>query len=329
MTTSTDPRGRLSECWTARQSALATAADSDDSWVRRHFYDLTVPPQNEPQPDDVLGGGFHNSVDERPAAPDIDRASATVAWPLDLVQIGWALTELLGAPTTTGAGPYVHTFTSAGASIPTTSLERKLNTGAFDGAVGLVARSLQFPVGSDRGYARVQGQYFARQSLEQYDAALVGATTVTPTLASRVPRAVGVISRDGSPLGHILSGEVTLTNLLGEDSYHGSAYVDDVQLEGRQVGIRLTGRFKGAALRDLGKIASGAYLAGTQTLALTWSLSASLSLVLTVRGVRFARTGVGIGGPGRLDVPLMGRGEVATDNPMVTAVLTNGQATYA
>lgn len=328
MTTSNDPRGRLAELWTARQSALGTAATTAADWVRRHFYGLTVTPQNEPQPDDVMGGGVHNSIDEREAAPDIDRNSVAVEWPLDLVQIGWVLTELFGAPVTTGAGPYTHTFTSAGVQIPSSTLERKFAAGAFDGAHGLVMRSLQLPIGSDRGYTRAQAQYFARATPDQYADSLVGAETETPALGARVPRAVGNITRDGVALGHILSGDVMLTNLLGEDSYHGSAHVDDVQLEGRQVAITLTGRFKGAALRDLGKIAVGQYLPGTQTIALTWALGA-VSLTLTVRGVRFARTAPGTNAPGRMDVPLRGRAEAVSGDPMITAVLVNGQATYA
>jgi hypothetical protein len=327
MTTSNDPRGRLTECWTARQTALATAATTAASWVRRHFYDITPTPQNEPQPDDVMGGGVHNSVDEREAAPDIDRNSVGIAWPLDLIQIGWVLAELFGAPVTTGSAPYTHTFTSGTVQIPTTTLERKFGAGAFDGAIGLVLRSLQLPIGADRGYTRAQAQYFARETPDQYGTTLVGATTATPALSARVPRAVGAIARDGVALGHILSGDVTMTNLLGEDSYHGTRFVDDVQLEGRQASINLTGRFKGAALRDLGKIATGAYLPGTQTITLTWTLG-TMSLTLTIRGVRFARTAPGSGGPGRMDVPLRGRAEVQTADPMITAVLVNTQATY-
>lgn len=327
MTTSNDPRGRLTEGWTARQTALGTAATTASSWVRRNFYELTPAPQNEPQPDDVMGGGGHNSIDEREAAPDIDRNSVSIAWPLDLIQIGWVLSELFGAPTTTGAGTFTHTFTSAGIQVPTTTLERKFGAGAFDGAIGMVMRSLQLPIGADRGYTRAQGQYFAQKTPDQYAVSLVGATTVTPALGARVPRAVGSISRDGAALGHILSGDVTLTNLLGEDSYHGSPYVDDVQLEGRQAAISLTGRFKGAALRDLGKIAVGQYLPGTQTIELVWTLG-GMSLTLTIRGVRFARTAPGVGAPGRMDVPLRGRGEASAGNPMITAVLVNTQATY-
>lgn len=328
MTTSTDPRGRLSELYTARQIALATAAAAPgQTFVRRHFYDWTPSPQSEPQDDDVLGGGFQNSIDARPAAPDLDRSSVRVVWPLDLVQIGYVLAEFFGAPATTGTDPYTHTFTSGGVQVPTTTCERKLNTAQFDGVIGAVCRSLQFPVGSDRGYTRVNADYFARESLEQYDTSIAG-TVTTPALAARVPRAVGTIKRDGVLLGAIISGDVSLTNMLGEDGYHGSKFIDDVQLEGRTVGLNLTGRFKGSALRDLGKVAPGAFIQGTQDIELEWQLSANLKLVMTIRNVRFAKVGVGTAGPGRLDVALRGRAEIGVADPMVTAVLVNSQATY-
>lgn len=326
MTTSNDPRGRLSELYSGRQANLATPAAAD--FTRRHFYDLQPQPQSEPQSDDIMGGGFHNSIDERPAAPDVERASLRMVWPLDLVQIGWALTEFFGAPVTTGAGPYVHTFTSGTVQIPTTTFERKLGAGAFDGVIGAVARSLTFPIGADRGYTRINAEYFARQALDQYADSIAGAPA-TPALAARVPRAVGTIKKDGVALGAVISGDATLTNILGEDSYHGSRFIDDVQLEGRQAAANLTLRLKGAAARDFGKIEVGQDLPEAMDLELAWELTATLKLVLTLRNQRFGKVGIATSGPGRLDVPLRARGEVGAAADMVTAVLTNTQATYA
>ena len=127
----------------------------------------------------------------------------------------------------------------------------------------------------------------------------------------------------------MISGDATIANVLGEDSYHGSKFVDDVQVEGRTAALNLTGRFKGAAMRDMGKIAVGAFIQDAYDFELEWALSASMKLVLTIRNVRFARVGIGTSGPGRLDVPLRGRAEIGTADSMVTAVLTNSQATYA
>lgn len=328
MTTSNDPRGRLSELYSGRQTNLMTSAAAPGvTFTRRHFYDWSPSPASEPQDDDVMGGGFANSIDARPAAPDLERAALRVVWPLDLVQIGHTLAEFFGAPVSAGAGPYTHTFNSGVAVVPTTTFERKLTSTQFDGAVGAVCRSLQFPIGADRGYTRINADYFAREALEQYGASIAGTPTL-PTLASRVPRAVGGIKRNGVALGSIISGDVSLTNILGEDNYAGSKFVDDVQLEGRTVALNLTGRFKGAALRDLGKIEVGQYLPGVQDVELPWELSANLKLVMTVRNVRFAKVGVGTGGPGRLDVPLRGRAEIGAADPMVTAVLTNSVASY-
>lgn len=329
MTTSSDPRGRAVELYSGTQTALATGVVSPDvTFVRRHYYDWTPSPQSEPQDDTILGGGFANSIDDTPAAPDVERAGIRVVWPMDLVQLGYVLAEMFGGPVTTGGGPYVHTFSSGTAVLPSRTIERKLATGQFDGAIGLVGRSLQIPIGSDRGYTRVNADYFARSMPKQYASSIAGAPTAL-SLASRVPRAVGTIKRDGVALGSILSGDLTLTNQLGEDSYHGSPLIDDVQLEGRSVALNLTGRFKGAALRDLGELANGAYLPGVQDIELEWSLSASLKLTITVRNVRFAKTSPTTSGPGRLDIGLKGRAEVGAASSMVTAVLTNGHTAYA
>lgn len=328
MTTSNDPRGRLAELYSASQTALITpAASPGQTFQRRHFYDWTPSPQEEPQDDELMGGGFANSIDARPAAPDIHRASLRVAWPLDLVQIGFVLSELLGLPQTTGTGPYVHTFDSATTQVPSRTFERKLAAGQFDGATGAVARSLQFPIGSDRGYTRVTADYFAREALEQYGVSIAGSPE-TPSINSRVPRAVGTIKRGGTLLAAVISGDATIANVLGEDSYAGSKFVDDVALEGRTAAINITGRFKGAAMRDLGKVPVGGVIQDASDFDLEWTLSPSLKLVLTIRNVRFARVGIGTSGPGRLDVPLRGRAEIGGASSMVTAVLTNSLASY-
>lgn len=327
MTTSNDPRGRLSELYTARQAALATAAT--EGFVRRHFYDYQPSPQNEPQDDPIMGGGFHNSIDDRPAAPDLERGSVRMVWPLDLTQIGWALAELLGAPSSSaGPAPFVHTFASSSVQVPTTTLERKLGASAFDGFVGLVCRSLQFPIGADRGYTRISADYLVRETLEQYGTSVAG-SPATPALTARVPRATGTIKKDGAVLGAIISGDATLANALGEDNYHGSKFIDDVALEGRSVSVNLTGRFKGAALRDFGKIEVGQIIQTPMDIELEWTLAAGLKLVLTLRNLRFAKTAPATSGPGRMDVPLRARGEVGASADMITAVLTNAQASYA
>lgn len=328
MSTSNDPRGRLSELYSGIQTNLITpAAAPGQTFARRHFYDFSPSPQSEPQDDDIMGGGFAYSIDSRPAAPDLERGSLRVVWPLDLLQIGHVLGEFFGAGISTGTGPYNHTFNSGVAVIPSTTFERKLSGTQFDGTVGAVCRSLQFPIGADRGYTRINADYFARQVLDQYGASIAG-TPDMPELAARVPRAVGSIKRNGVALGAIISGDVTLTNVLGEDNYSGSKFIDDVQLEGRTVALNLTGRFKGTALRDLGKIAVGQYLQDAQDIELAWELSANLKLVMTIRNVRFAKVGIGTAGPGRLDVPLRGRAEIGASDPMVTVVLTHSQEHY-
>ena len=150
MTTSNDPRGRGVEIYSASQTALAEAAES--GFVRRAYYDWSPSPQDEPQDDEVLGAGFHNSIDAAPAAPDLHRGGLTVDWPMDLIQCGHALAEVFGLPATTGtSAPYAHTFSSATAQVPSRTFERKLASGQFDGAIGAIGRSIRFPIGPERG----------------------------------------------------------------------------------------------------------------------------------------------------------------------------------
>ena len=301
MSTSNDPRARLQRCFVAPQSALGVVADAGD-FVRRAFYDYTPQVQSAPQDDEIIGADYQNGIDDTPGAPDTERGSVAIAWPLDLIQIGYALTEALGAPTTSGSTTKTHTFSSgASAVLPSRTIERMLASGQYDGVIGAVLRTLRFPIGSDRGYTQVQANYFTRQHVKQYASPIAVSPTV-PSLANRVPRAVGTIKKNGVALGSILSGDFTLTNMLGEDAYHGSALVEDVQVEGRKAAINLTARFKGAAMRDLGELPNGALVQDANEIELAWELSATMKLVITIAGVRFAKTGVAARGVGRLDV---------------------------
>ncbi|PKP68099.1 MAG: hypothetical protein CVT83_06685, partial [Alphaproteobacteria bacterium HGW-Alphaproteobacteria-5] len=68
---------------------------------------------------DLLGGG------RDPAAPiqDAVTADGDVVVPIDAEAFGHWLKAAFGAPATTGAGPYTHTFTSGSWTLPSMSVE--------------------------------------------------------------------------------------------------------------------------------------------------------------------------------------------------------------
>lgn len=68
---------------------------------------------------DLLGQGRDPSQPIR----DVIRVEGNVVVPVDLRNFGHWLKALLGAPTTTGTGPYTHTFASGAASLPSIALE--------------------------------------------------------------------------------------------------------------------------------------------------------------------------------------------------------------
>jgi hypothetical protein len=68
---------------------------------------------------DLLGQGRDPSQPIR----DVIRVEGNVVVPVDLRNFGHWLKALFGAPTTTGTGPYTHTFVSGAASLPSLALE--------------------------------------------------------------------------------------------------------------------------------------------------------------------------------------------------------------
>lgn len=319
------PRGRKMLIRVAPQASFDAAAAT--GFVQLAAYAHSFLPASEPQDDDVLGG-FANSIDDRPAAPDIEDGSGRIEWAFDMAQVGWILRQVFGAPVTTGTGPYVHTF-GASETIPDHTLEREIANGAqYDGVIGAVARQITFGVGSDKGYRRLPVEYVARQVVDQYAASIAGAFA-TPTLSNRVPAAVGSLKRDGAAMGSILSGDIVIQNEIEMDRYDGDRLNGAAFLTGRKVAVNLQARFLNATLRDLGKIATGQYLPGVYSIERTYELSASLKLVITCANVRFAKAGLEVSNGKHTTVPLRGRAEVSAAAAAVTCVLTNSTASYA
>lgn len=100
-------KGRNAQLLLQRQSAFRTAP-SPAAAFRMKFMDLDIS-DSEDYSDDAT---IDNSSPLMVKRGDTDEAwTAKVTAPLDLNDIGQWLALLWGAPTTTGTGPYVHTFT--------------------------------------------------------------------------------------------------------------------------------------------------------------------------------------------------------------------------
>ena len=118
----------------------------------------------------MLGAGFANFIDSRPAAPDVENATGKIAVPLDMGQIGFWLAAALGRVSATGGGPYTHAFVSgaitAGNPLPSMFLERGFVTSQYEAMRGAAIKTLKLPFGPGVGYQQVDLELMGAQVLE-------------------------------------------------------------------------------------------------------------------------------------------------------------------
>ena len=148
-----------------------------------------------------------------PLAPvkDAVTADGDVVVPIDAEAFGIWLKAAFGAPVTTGTGPYTHEFRSGSWALPSMSIETVMpEVPRFAMYSGCMLDQLSWQV--------------QRSSLLTATARLVAqgetiaAATAAGTLAElslqRFGHFNGAISRNGTPLGNVISAEITYANNL-------------------------------------------------------------------------------------------------------------------
>lgn len=158
---------------------------------------------------DVLGCDREPGTGERGLI--VDRG--TIPAPLDLRYLGYWLKSLLGAPATSGMGPYTHVF--GGSGPPTTP--PSLSVLVFHPDVpryyrhnGVVVNTITLPFSvSDRITARIE--VIAKGEETVTDTA---AGTPTKHALTSFARLQGSIKKDGTALGRVVGGQVAISGNL-------------------------------------------------------------------------------------------------------------------
>ena len=226
-----------------------------------------------------------------PLAPikDAVTAAGDVVVPIDAEGFGFWLKSALGEPTSTGTGPYSHEFRSGSWTRPSLAIE----TGMPE-----VPR-----------YAMYSGCVLDQLSWQMQRAGLLTATAslvaqgeaVSSTSGAGTPAAVelkrfghfnGAISRNGAPLGNIVSAEITYANNLDR--------IETIRADGRIDGAdpsiaALTGRIE-VRFADQ-TLVSQAINGDACELAFAYALPSGESLTLTAHAVYLPRPRIEIQGP--------------------------------
>lgn len=310
------PQGAQTQLALAWESTFGTAPVSGYNYIP--FASTTLGTDQPLLENELMGTG------RDPSAPMADATvtDGEVVIPVDAVSIGHWLKGLLGGPATTGAGAdKTHTFTSGAGALPSLSIEKQISQlPRFEMFSGVMVDTLSLSM--------------QRKGLLQATVGLIGQKQVSGTsTAAGTPAASaltrfghfnGTIKRDGSALGSIIKADIKLANNLDVvDAIRADGLIEALDPGMAAATGTLTARLADDTLLGLAE-------AGTaMALEFAWTISATVSLSLTLHSVRLARSRVPISGPGGLQVDFaFTAAKAASPARMATAVLKNQVASY-
>lgn len=308
-------QGARAQLLMAKESVYGTPPASG---YRRMPFATTTLGQEQPLiENELLGYGR----DPLPPSRDAITADGNVVVPVDAQGIGHWLTGLLGAPVTTGAGPYTHTFQSGGYTLPSYAIEKGTpEVPRFEMFAGCNVDFIEFQA-ERRGSLQATVGVVAQGMTP---ATTTGGGTPSDLTLTRFGHFNGAVKRDGVAIGSIVSMSMRYTNNLDRIEVIRA----DGKIDGADPSIAaLTGqivvRFADTVLHD--QAADG----DPCELELSWVIDAETSLTLTAHAVYLPQVRNGIDGPGGIQNTFdYQAARAASPARMLTAVLVNDVASY-
>lgn len=266
---------------------------------------------------DLLGQG------RDPAQPmrDVINVDGDVVVPVDLRNFGHWLKGLLGAPTTSGTGPHIHTFVSGAAALPSLSLEVGMpEASAFFMNMGVRVNSMQLT------FARSGGANATLNCIAQGESRAAASAGGAPTVAAltRFNQFQGSVKKDGAQLGNVTGAQLTYTNNLEKiETIRSDGKIDgaDPTIAGLTGSIDV--RFADTTLID----------AATNNtpveLEFGYVIDANRSLIFTAHEVYLPKPKLSITGPGGVQANFNWQAAKPDVGQMLTVTLTNDVEDYA
>jgi len=264
-----------------------------------------------------------------PLAPikDAVAADGDVVVPLDAAAFGFWLKAAFGTPTTTGAvAPYSHEFQSGSFTLPSMSIETGMpEVPRYAMYSGCMLDQLSWQM-QRSGLLTATARLVAQGEAVSTTTSAFGEPAAPPAELElkRFGHFNGAISRNGAPLGNVVSAEITYSNNLDR--------IETIRPDGRIDGAdpsiaALTGRIE-VRFADQ-TLVTQAIDGEACELAFGYSLPSGESLRLTVHAVYLPRPRIEISGPQGVQASF--DWQAARDSMvgrMCTAVLINSVAAY-
>lgn len=282
------------------------------------FVRSTLGPEQGLIEDDLLGNG-RESYDP---TLDVVTNDSEVVVPVDARNFGHWLKLLLGVPVTTGAGPYVHTFTSGSDSLPSMSIETQLpDVPSFEMNYGQRGNSCQIGL-SRSGLLNATIGLVGKGATDRASATDAG-TLAAALAVTRFRQAIGEIKREGASLGSIVSAELSFTNNLDKvETIQPDGEIEDADPAKFMGTGSVTQRYNSLTLYN------DATNGSPVELSFGWAIGAGTSLLFTFPRVFLPRVKTPIDGPNGVQSTANFMASGASGAAM-TAVLTNDVASYS
>lgn len=266
---------------------------------------------------DLLGLGR----EPLPPSRDVVNNEGDVVVPVDLRNFGYWLKLLLGAPVTTGTGPYTHTFVSGALTLPSMAIEIGLpDVPSYGMNFGVRANSMTIQM-QRSGLLNATMGLIAQGETR---AASSGAGTPSEAAIERFSQGLGEIKRNGVALGNIVSAELTYSNNLDKvEVIRPDGRIEDAEPAMVAANGNVVVRFADTTLLDQA-------IDGTACeLSFGWEIDADRSLLFTLHEVYLPRPKLSVSGPGGVQATFAF--QAAKDSTLqktMTVVLVNDVPTY-
>lgn len=253
---------------------------------------------------------------------DVIRVEGDVVVPVDLRNFGHWLRALLGDPTTTGAGPYTHTFVSGLADLPSLALEVGMpEVPIYFMNAGVRANSMQM------NFARSGAAEATINCIAQGEVSDDASGGGTPSVATitRFNQFQGAIKKNGVALGNVTGAQLTYSNNLERvETIRSDGKIEGTDPAGATLQGTIDVRFADTALID------AATNNTPVALEFSYTIDANKSLVFTAHEVYLPKPKLPISGPGGVQATFNWQAAKASGSPfrMLTVVLKNDVEAY-
>lgn len=290
-------------------------------WLPLTLYTAGLGQNSSFEADPVLGRGAYNSRDPGVSAPTLPDTSGNETAPMCLREMGWWLWMLLGAPATTGSGPYTHVFESGKDSLPSMYRQQRLKTGDWRRIPGVMLNSLGISASKASGYARLNLGLLGKS--EALASAALAGTLLSPYNQQSLANTKFVAKWGGTIIGPAIKTDLNFGNgMAASPAMTGTDAVEAIDLGEFSINASLELRYKDQTFAALAEAETEA------AFSLEAAITNDAKVTFELGTTKLRRSGQQIPGPGAYTSTFSLSCRQTNSDPAVKVTLVNDVASY-